>query len=165
MPEPMQAHYHLTERDYVRAAFLHVKPTPRRWVIITLCFLALTLWPGVLLGDWETAAWLLSGGAIIVLVRYFVVAPLQLRRDYQRHKTLRRETTVTLLDEAIRFESTIGNSLLTWDVILKWRHNADYVLIYIGPRQYLAVPGTVAAEGFDIERLKAELTRHVGSPV
>jgi len=36
------------------------------------------------------------------------------------------------------------------------------VLIYTMPRLFHIVPATATAQGFDIERLKAELTRHVG---
>ncbi|MCL2309842.1 MAG: hypothetical protein FWC42_06140 [Proteobacteria bacterium] len=43
VPEPMQAHFQVSERDYLNAAFLHMRMTPRQWIMLALSALALTM--------------------------------------------------------------------------------------------------------------------------
>ncbi|MDR0771203.1 MAG: YcxB family protein [Burkholderiales bacterium] len=165
MPEPMQARFHINERDYLRAAVLHARLTPRRWVVLALLLVLLLGWVlavGTLFDVWAVAIGVSVGCVVILLALRFIVNPLVLRWHYRRYKAIHKEQTITLLDEGVRFDSSNGSSLLTWDLILRWRYNADYVLIYLMPRLFHVVPSTVAAGGFDMERLKADLMRHVG---
>ena len=154
----MQARFHITERDYVRTGALHARLTWRGRVALVVAGLLLAAWVMC-----EPAyVWPILAGVAYVLVLILVVVPWIRRRHYRKYKLLHQEMTVTLLDEGVRFDLPNGCAMLTWDLILKWRYDADYVLIYPMPRIYHLVPATVAEQGFDMERLKAALTQHVG---
>jgi hypothetical protein len=169
MPEPMQARFYFAERDYVRAVALHWRLPWRFWIAVALLLLTLAfLWPHMIVMMrtnvvMPMAVGAVAGFCIIVLAIRLFASPLILRRNYRQYKKIQQEQTVTLLDDGVRFATDSGSTLLTWGDILKWRYNADYVLIYPMPRIFHIVPATVAAEGFDIERLKAALTQHVGA--
>jgi len=163
MSEPMQARFYVTERDYVRAYTLYMGYThvlyPLIGVILGVCGAALGTKNEII----QVALWAVIAVGLVVVVHQFLFFPQMLRRDYRVYKLAHQEQTVTLLDDGVRFDAPSGSTMLAWNVIHKWRCSADYVLIYPMPSMYYIVPCTVAADGFDVERLKAELTRHVGA--
>lgn len=159
----MQARYRISERDYQRAGALSARATPRAWgamAALALLLLAVVIW-GPPQFRW-LALLSLFGGAIGWSAMLYLVNPWLLRRHYRRYKAIQDELVVALLDDGLRFTASSGESRLTWDRIFKWRHDADYVLIYSMPRLYHVVPARVTAQGFDVARLKALLTCHVG---
>ena len=162
----MQARFYITERDYVRAGAVFARPTRRFWGALALFVvlgLGLAVW-----GPHHLRAAVVggvAGGLIGGAVVRFGVQPWLLRRHYRQYKAIQQEQVVTLRDDGVHFTSADGEARLGWDRILKWRHSPDYVLIYPMPRLYYLVPSTVAAQGFDLERLKDALARHVGPAV
>jgi hypothetical protein len=159
----MQARYHITERDYVRATTLHARPAPFQWAVVATAMIGWILIMGVMSHDWTSVYGDFAGLAVVLLVFRFIIFPLSLRRNYRQNKMLHHEITVALLDEGVQFTAPDGSALLLWKNIFKWRCNDDYVLIYQMPRLFHLVPGSVAAQGFDMARLKAALTQNVGA--
>jgi hypothetical protein len=163
MSEPMQASYHISERDYVRAGALFGRPSKRFWVVAAVFLVA-----GLAVAMWgaRDVRWVALGGVIGgVLGGLFVpkvVNPWLLRRHYRRYKAAHDEQRVSLSDDGLQFATVDAAGRVPWAKILKWRFNADYVLVYPMPRLYYIIPTSLAEQGFDIEQLKAELTRHVG---
>ncbi|MET4575465.1 YcxB family protein [Ottowia thiooxydans] len=164
MSEPMQARFRLSERDYVKAGALYARPTRRVWIFLVL-MLALVL-VCLLLGSSRlrfAALGGMLGGLLVGLAIHFVISPWLLKRHYRRYKAIQEEQVVSLHDDYVRYSSPDGESRLAWNKVLKWRHNADYVLVYPMPRLYYVVPTAVAAQGFDVDRLKAVLNQKVGA--
>jgi hypothetical protein len=95
------------------------------------------------------------------VMRWFI-GPPRLCREYRRYKAMHDEYVVTLLSDRVCITSPSGEFQLVLSKILKWRCNANYVLIYIMPRMFFIVPVRIAEQGFDIDRLKTTLTQHVG---
>jgi len=166
----MSTRYRISEDDCVRAGMLHAKPTRRASVVLILIAIQLgaLLFLGIVL-DWQSVGIIggagVIGGAVGWLTVSSLVNPWMARHSYRRYKLLHEEMELTVQDDGIRLASTYGESRLEWSKFLKWRCNADYVLIYVAPRMYYPIPSTVAAQGFDLERLKDLLARHVGPPV
>ncbi|MBH1965850.1 MAG: YcxB family protein [Comamonadaceae bacterium] len=164
MSEPVQARFRLTERDYVKAGALYARPTRRVWFfLVLLLVLAMVC---LLLGSPRLRVAAMGGmlaGLLVGLGMHFVISPWLLRRHYRRYKAIQEEQVVSLHDDYVRFSSPDGESRLAWNKVLKWRHNADYVLIYPMPRLFYVVPTVVAGQGFDVDRLKAVLNQKVGA--
>lgn len=163
----MQASYRITEDDYVRAGALHGQTSIWFRVVLTLVGM---LAVGIVLwmqgsSSLVVICGVIGGGIGMQVGSRFGWMGAQsrlLRRHYRAYKAMQDVQGVSLSDEGVLLTSVMGEGRLTWDKILKWRCNADYVLIYPAPNVYYTVPTSVTAQGFDIERLKAELTRHVG---
>ena len=166
MSESMHARYHVTERDYVRVGRVASRPGRRAWTVLAVvlaCALAAALLgpPGT--GTAVTGG--LVGGLAVWCTIQYVLNPWLLRRHYRQYKLMQQEQTVTLSPDVIHFKSAAGESHLGWDKILKWRFSPDYVLIYLAPNMYHVIPASVAAQGFDLDRLKSTLAQHVGPAV
>ena len=172
---PMSARYLISERDYVCAGALAGRPSWRNLAAsLLLIVVSVVLSVGVAGIDgghwhWLGATWVIAGVvgavagiAVIELVVLWLVLPWMLRRHYRRYKAIHDEMVASLLDEGVRFTSPNGEARLSWDKILKWRCNTEYVLIYPAPRLIHIIPATVTTQGFNVERLKAALTQHVG---
>jgi len=164
MPEvpPMSARFRITERDYLRAGAFAAQPTRRMRAALLLLGVLIVGVLGFGAGNWGEVIGLAGVGAVAWLVTAWLFQPWMLRRHYRRYQAIHDEQTVTLLDDGVRFVSAISESRLAWSKILKWRCNADYVLIYLMPRLFHMIPTRIAEQGFDMERLKAALAQHVG---
>jgi hypothetical protein len=165
-PPPVQARYRISEQDYVNAGRLYARLTPRLWLLAAVglaVLLALIVWGPSRVR--QAAAGGLLGGLLVAALIRWVVSPWLLRRHYRQYKTIQQEQTVTLQDWGLHITSVNGESRLAWDRMLKWRQSPDYVLIYIMPRLFHVVPAAVAAQGFDLARLKALLAQHLGPAV
>ncbi|MCU5783329.1 hypothetical protein MA04_02629 [Alcanivorax balearicus MACL04] len=159
----METRYTISEDDYVRAAGLFARPTPRAKVVYALVLAVLVVLalfgpPVVRAG---AMGGLIGGGVTFLLLR-LLVAPWLSRRHYRSYKAIQEPTTMTLMDAGIRFEAESGTAMVSWDKILKWRHNDRYILIYPMPRLYYIVPKAAAGPGFDPALLIEALSARVG---
>ncbi|AFT68791.1 hypothetical protein B5T_00506 [Alloalcanivorax dieselolei B5] len=159
----MEANYTITEDDYVRATKLFTRLTPKSMavfglvvaVLVVLMLFGSPVVRGAAMGG-------LIGGGVMFLLGRFVINPLLCRRHYRSYKAIQEPTTMTLMDDGIRFEAESGTAMVSWDKILKWRHNDRYILIYPMPRLYYIVP-KAAGPGFDPALLIKALSARVGS--
>ncbi|MFV0681239.1 YcxB family protein [Ottowia sp.] len=163
MLEAMQARYRITESDYVRAGALFGR-SPKWFLVLAVLALVVALaalaWgPGSMRGPILGG---IMGGVIGGSLLTQVIRPWMLRRHYRAYKAIQEEQSVVFSDTGLQFISSMGDARLSWDKILKWRFNADYVLVYPMPQLYYIVPTSIATQGFDVDRLKAELACHVG---
>jgi len=161
----MKVKYRISEDDYVSAMKLFAKLSPRESGIysastVVLVVLAVFGTPLIKAG----AIGGLAGGAIVTLVGRYIVSPILARRHYQKYKAIHQEFTIELLDDGVRFTSPDADGKLTWDKMLKWRENQDYILIYPMPQLYHIVPKSIATGGFDVKLLTNRLSQYVGKP-
>lgn len=158
------AHYRITEDDYVRVGRLHGRAgVGARVTIVGVVALCVGV---ALYGSSATTRGVGLAGAISTVASVWfvhrVLSPWHMRRHYRAYKAIREELTVVLTTDGVRFSSIAGDSLVGWDSIHHWRRGDDYVLIYLMPRLFHAVPRRVVEQGFDVAALEAALERHVG---
>lgn len=161
----MNATYRISEDDYVNAMRLFTKFTPRAKVIFV--FLSSVLILLAIFGSPEIQSIAIGGlaGALIVhVVGRYIVSPILARKHYRKYKAIQDEFTVEVLLDGVRFASPNADGKLTWEHMLKWRQNDDYILIYPMPRIYHIIPKSIASSGFDVPLLINWLTQHVGEP-
>ncbi|TCJ11970.1 YcxB family protein [Parasulfuritortus cantonensis] len=160
------AEYRISELDYVRAMQLFGRPTARQrlaYAASALVLAGLVLFAGPLVAGMATGG-LIGGGAGYLIVRR-LISPALARRHYRRYKAMHDPFTVELAAEGVRFRTPDATGLLPWDKMLKWRQDADYVLIYPMPRLFHIVPKAVAGQGFDVQALTDRLRAELGEPV
>jgi hypothetical protein len=159
----MIAKYRITRDDYIKAARLFRKFTPRRifaYLAVTLLLLIIAfLGPdfvreGIIGG--------LIGGAIASLVIRYLLFPYLTKRNYRKYKAMHDEFSLQIEENGLRFGSSTGEGLVKWDTIYKWRQNDEYILIYPMPRLYHIIPKAIGKDGFDIQAVAESLCRNVG---
>lgn len=161
----MKAVFRISEQDYVDGMKLFAKVSPR--IVAIRCLVGLGLAAACLFGPDEARGFatgaLLGGIAVACFARYLM--PVMHRRNYRKYKAIQGEFAVELAEDGIRFLSANSDVKLTWDNVLKWRQNDQWLLLYPMPRMFHMIPTTVASQGFDLQALRERLRRHVGEPV
>lgn len=84
--------------------------------------------------------------------------PWSLRRHYKNYLAIQKPTTISVLDQGVKFASPSGEGTILWGELHHWRENAELILLYPAPRIYYMVPKRVAESISLVENLK----RHVG---
>jgi hypothetical protein len=170
----MKIEYRMTENDYVKAMQLHAWRQFTRMRVIAPRAIIMIL----VLGAWW---WALQGRAVpdaaqffalclmLVLMlavrpalRVYIVAPYSARRMYRQYKAIKEPVTIALSDDGLLFNSVEGEMILLWRMVLHWRQNDQFVLIYKMPLLFYPVPKSLAQQGFDIPLLVQRLTERVG---
>jgi hypothetical protein len=166
----MRVEFRITEDDYANAVQFHQWRSALRWRstmisatgLIVLILLILAVW-------WEEAATLLIflvvwlALLVVFLVTYmYTGVPYIARRTYRRYKAIQEPMTIELADEVLRLSSLVGEANLPWRMIVQWRQNNRFVLVYTMPRLFYLVPKSLAQQGFDIQALVQRLAERVG---
>jgi hypothetical protein len=100
---------------------------------------------------------------VVFLVTYmYTGVPYIARRTYRRYKAIQEPMTIELADEVLRLSSLVGEANLPWRMIVQWRQNNRFVLVYTMPRLFYLVPKSLAQQGFDIQALVQRLAERVG---
>lgn len=158
------ATYTISERDYIAAGRLFRRLT-RKALMIHLIIAAALL----LLAIFAPSAALRGAGVggliggVTVWILMHLLAPWFARRHYRTYKAIQQPITITLQEDGIRLTAHDYDTLLRWSHLLKWRENAQFILIYPIPRLFYLVPTHIAAQGFDLDALKAALKQHIGA--
>jgi hypothetical protein len=134
----------LAERDYREAQKLHGRE--RRYVsyaaLALLAIFAAT-------GAGEIAAdglgpdgYIMLGAAFCFALALFVLPPLSSRRTWKNARALREPMKRLITPSVMQTITPTSNVMLRWSVFLKYRANADLVLLYLTehPRMFLVVP-------------------------
>ncbi|MDQ0570200.1 hypothetical protein QFZ42_002034 [Variovorax paradoxus] len=159
----MTATFRISEDDYVDAMKLYARlPRLARWILIAVAvLLVLAAVFGTRQIQASTLGGLIGGTGVLLAIR-FVVMPMTARRHYRKYKAIREEFSAELLDDALRLHARHGESRIVWENVLKWRQDDRFVLLYLMPRLFHALPKSVAAQGFDVSALIERLNQHVG---
>jgi hypothetical protein len=162
----MTTAFRISEADYVAAITLSNRPTQavgRLFGAAALLLLATAIVgpEGLRVPIWGG----LLGGFICFIVIRYVTTPYIARRHYQNYKVMHSEFQVELLSDGIQFNTEDAHSKITWEKMLRWRHNETYILIYLMPKLFYVLPKAVDSKGFDTASLITQLTKKVGQPV
>lgn len=154
--------YRITEQDYVRAQRLFARMTPRGWTALAILAAGAILL--AVLGRADIRPFAVGGliGIAVLLAMPHTLLPWNARRQYRKYKGIQSPVGIELREDGVRFVSSHGEGVLIWNHVLKWRQDADYVLLYPMPRMFHIVPRSVAAQGLDIDGLISRLEARVG---
>lgn len=131
----MEASFTITEEEYLRANKLFTKLSCRTLIIyglVCIAFVAIALFTG---------SPVLQIGAIGAIVGCFigdlcvrkVYAPLQTKKQYREYKAAQESVNIAKQNDGIKFKAAIGDAMIGWDRIVKWRENEELLLIYQEP--------------------------------
>jgi hypothetical protein len=167
----VKAECRFTEDDYVKGMQFHAwrqsigKPTLMAARAITAI---------LVLGAWWTSrdtapmfALSLMILALVILVmlpalQMYILVPYSARRMYRQYKAIQEPLTYELSEDGLLISSVEGEMTLLWRMILRWRQNDQFVLIYKMPVLFYVVPKSLAQQGFDIPLLVQRLAERVG---
>ncbi|MFD2753374.1 YcxB family protein [Comamonas terrae] len=161
MAEPA---YTISENPYVGAQRLHARFKP--------CYLRLFLWAaslaGVLMpgpGLYYRHYWLAPAGlayAMLPWATFRCITQPMARRAYRRYPAMQQPQTVAVQEDMLRIQSSVGETRLPWNLIIQWAEDAEFLLIYLQPRLFLAIARQAGAEATVLAPLREQLLRHVG---
>lgn len=153
----------IAEDDYLAAMRLHARLRGERRVFIGLLALLCVVALLTARSPWrEAGIGGLIGLAAVLLLTHFVIGPLVWRRHYRRYPAIQQPMEVELLDTGLHVRSPSGESRLTWAQIVRWREDERFVLVYISPVLFHIVPRHAPSAEFDVEALRAALSRQLG---
>ena len=147
----------LTERDFLGASRLHVRPR-LPFALLGVFLLGAT---GVMI--WKTHSLETSG-----VLAFFIVCIVAQRwinlRNFRQNKALHEPFTLTLRDDGVSFKRINGEGVVPWDHIRFWRANDKLILIYPSRNMYYLVPRHLFRDDDDFAAFKQSLTERVGRP-
>lgn len=152
--------------EYIRANNLYGSPSRR---IILLYGLVITgLVVTALAGDHQTrfiALGALAGGVVGHYAFARLLGPWLVRRNYRKYPLMQKPFFVRTEPDGITFRTENGTTVVAWKDILKWRENAEFILLYVAPNRYHIVPKQLAAAGLDLSALTRILRDTVGKAI
>src|SRR5689334_14765036 len=105
----------ITERDYVAAQFLHIRPR-RALAIVGVLLVAAFIWTLVV------APSPLMFGIIAYLVVWFgLYIPWRAKRNYRQYKQISERISIEIREDGLFFSAKNGTNLVPWSHIFKWR--------------------------------------------
>ena len=153
----------ITERDYLRAQWLHMKP--RRgyriagYVVLALFVVAcvILIVVSISLGDPAPAATLLGPVAGILFAG--VLLRWQFRRIYRRQPSLQGTHSYQFTDAGFLAVSQHGRGEASWSVFTKWREDANLFLLYQADNLFHMLPKRWFGHVTGIEDFRSLLAR------
>src|SRR3954454_21040975 len=91
VPMTIEAECSVSERDYVLAHFVHMRPRPALkavgWLLVILYVGsgALAAWRTLASGPWNAELWLMLAPGAYLAITLLIVRPWRLRRLYRQH--------------------------------------------------------------------------------
>jgi hypothetical protein len=156
----------LTERDFVAALYLHLRPR-RTFAVVGVLLIALSLMVmvGVGASAWHhgRSLWLpiTMLGFLVYLGTYFLLwLPYQARRAFGQQKAASLPFQATVSEEGLRLENQLGTGLLPWAHVYKWREGRDLFLVYFSGALYYVIPKRFFGSPQQVADFRAALERH-----
>ena len=113
--QTLSAECTVSERDYVVAHFVHLRPRPVMkligWALILLLavILGYTAWQMRVLGLWYGPYWFMLVPVLYLLLSFLVFRPFRLRRLYRQHAHPGRPFQFSAMAEEAEFQSANGH--------------------------------------------------------
>ncbi len=118
----------ITEADYIRAQYLHLRPRRLFAIVgIFVSILLLTFAVGVAIIEWS---WTLAIALAFFPLYFGVFLPFTAKRNFRSYKSLAEQTSIELRADGLFFRRKNGEGLVPWSDIIKWRKNERLVLMY-----------------------------------
>lgn len=125
----------LTEEDYVRAQYLHLRPRPVFFAALVLMLAAAVVLIVLKLfvhpsATTQPAPYVMLAVLGYLAARFFFIMPMSAKRIYREQKTLHDPYEVEITEETIRFTSQHGDSSAAWRQLHKYKVGRDFILLY-----------------------------------
>ena len=157
----MEFEYTITEDEYVKANKLFTKPAKTTLVAYAVVVLALlviaVIAPSYVVKIGAIGG--VSGGYIGHMAVRHLYAPWRTRKQYRAYQAAQESVAVKVLPDSLLFKSSIGEAVIEWSRINKWRENGEFLLIYQAPEVYHIIPKRV---GEAIREVRKSLVKYVG---
>ncbi len=114
----------LTEKDYVKAQYLHMRPRGV-YAIPGVLILILMVWASI-----ETGSSFLFFILVFLCAYFFLIIPLSAKRIFRRYKALSEKVSVEIKENGLYFHRVNGEGLVPWDEIYKWKSSDKLILLY-----------------------------------
>lgn len=157
----MEANYAITEDEYVKANQLFSRLPPKALItyfVVCVVIALLALIAGSLVLQIATLAAIAISFLGVYAARK-IFAPMQTRKQYRHYKAAQESITISIDDNGIKFESAIGDAVIDWKRIFKWREDEQFLLIYQAPQIYHVVPKRIGELAIE---LSTSLSENVG---
>lgn len=153
----------IRESEFVAACKLHGMPTRAIWIFYTVAVLALIA-IAALGGEYVRNLAILSliGGVLGHLFVAQMLQPRKARAQYRKYPLIQKPVEVGVLPNGVSFKSADGEGRLTWENIIKWRENSEFILVYPAPNLYYIIPKRLEASGLDLPAIVVGLERNIG---
>ena len=126
LEQVIRIHGKISETDYVRAQWLHLRPRPVS-AVLGICFALLLLVGGIAqIAGWLEGVATPSEAAMLpflasVLLLYFgVLSSWRFKRSYRNYKAIQVPVDITLSETEFRAQSEHGEAHLPWDMFRKY---------------------------------------------
>ena len=125
----------LHELDYVAAQQVHM-PVKKRVGVALLFWLALMVWV-----RWNPLIIICFVLHMILLALWHgLLAPPNFKRMFRRDKVLSMPFVREVNEQGILSRNDLGESIVPWAYIRKWKYNNEVVLIYLARDVFLITP-------------------------
>lgn len=152
------ATHSVTEDDYVRAQYLHLRPNT------TVALSALVLAGLIAYGLYASPSWVGLVAAAYFLSWLFIFVPWRARRHYRSTPAMAEPFTLAVTDEGLRFERRSGSTTVPWNRLRRWRYNRSLVLLYLQRDAFFLVARHGFADDAAYVDFLSALGRHLGAP-
>ncbi|QNP47134.1 YcxB family protein [Diaphorobacter aerolatus] len=163
---PASIQYKISESDYLAAARLYRKRASG-WARALKGFLILAGVAITAFGVYRHLTGVMVAGLVYAAMPWWlqklINEPLT-RRQYRRYPAMQEQQTLSL-DEAetgVTMQSMIGETRLTWEHLIRWAEDDDFILLYVQPSMYFIVPKRADPGNAVIGPLREALQRHFG---
>lgn len=164
----MTSTFQITEKDYINCSLLNGEMSHKS-KMRHLAFDSLLIISGLFAWYFGKSIWAAGfigaaiGGSLLPMLLRRVVAPPLLRRHYKKYRKIHKPLSAEVSDLGITFSSNDAAGTLKWEDIYGWRENTEYLLVYVAPKLYHIIPKRISNDGFDLEKLRNLLERHIGN--
>jgi hypothetical protein len=165
----MKLNIQLTEEDYVKAQYLHMRPRPVfRWtgyflgalVVVVIMISAFQ----AIAGQGDFSPLIILGGCLAYLAFLFAfLVPRRARKTFRQQKTLQLPYSYELTDELIIATAEYGGTKLTWDYFQKWKEGKTIFTVYQSDRIMQMIPKRVFTSPEEMAQFRELLTKKIGA--
>ncbi len=150
----MEIEYTLSEEEFVAANKLHSRQKFSSVITISVCMIILiciTFLLNVFLAKIIAVVAAISMIIMHIVIRNIYV-PYAMKKQYRSYRSIREPVTISLADDGVLWHSFTGENITPWKLIVKWREDQSFILIYLSPMHYYVIPKRIGELSISISK-------------
>ena len=149
----------ISQADYVKAQFLHLKPRPLFKVTGMIIgsfmfFVGLVNLTNYFAGNLPLQTALFVPGFATLIFGYFIFLRWQFQKSYQNYKAIQVPIEVEINNIGFFGQSTFGESKLPWELFRTYKENKELFLLYQTVNLFHVLPKRLFCDAEQIETAK-----------
>ncbi len=145
----MKINGQLTASDYLKAQYLHARPSRGMTIVfaILIGLLALGFFIGlhIILVDNNPSAlwgfsWPIAAIIAVFVLYYFVMLPMRVRRIYGQHKEMQVPFQHEITAEGLVSSNAFAQAKRPWGHFIRWKENKDVFMLYVSDVSFILIP-------------------------